>query len=156
MTYTSPRAGEKIDTDLLEGMVGEWQDFTPTWTASTTNPSIGANGTLLGRYVQIGGKVYFSIKVTGGSSTSWGSGSYSWALPVIAAAEIEMVGTCFVGDSSAGSAGYSTGIAFIGAGASTVSGYIGGKNASSIVSNANPQTFATGDRIWLSGTYEAA
>lgn len=155
MTYTSPRAGEKIDTDLLEGMVGEWQDYTPTWTASGSNPSIG-DGTLLGRYVQIGGVVHFSIKLTGGSSTNWGSGNYSFALPVVAAGEIEMVGTCFIGDSSAGSGAYSTGIAFVGAGASTVSGYVGGKNASSIVSNANPQTFASGDRIWMTGEYEAS
>lgn len=156
MPYSPPLPGQKITTALLAAMVGSWQDYAVVWTASSSSPSVGTGGSLSGRSVQIGGTVIFSIKLTGGSGTNWGSGTYSFTLPTPAAAGTDMIGDCFVGDSSAGSAGYSTGIALVGAGASTVVGYIGGKNASSALSNANPQTFASGDRIWLTGTYEAA
>ena len=59
----------------------EWQDFTPIWTALTTNPTIG-DGTLKGRYIQIGKTVHFKIWVRFGSTTSGGSGGYYWDLPV--------------------------------------------------------------------------
>ncbi|WP_121713223.1 hypothetical protein [Streptomyces sp. E5N91] len=156
MPYTPPPAGKPIRSLLLASMVGAWQSYTPTWTASGSAPSVGSGGSLIGRYVQIGGAVHFAIKLTGGSGTTWGSGTYSFALPVPVASGIDMIGDAFIGDASAGSAAYSTGIAFVGAGASTVTAYIGGKNASSALSNANPQTFASGDRIWLTGAYEAA
>lgn len=155
MAYTPAPVGRRTTAALYASMVGAWKDYTPTWTASSSAPSV-ANGTLTGRYVQLGGVVHFAIKLTGGSGTNWGSGTYSFALPVPAAAGTDMIGDCFTGDSSAGSSGYSTGIALVGAGSSTVSAYIGGKNASSALSNANPQTFASGDRIWLTGAYEAA
>ncbi|PSK47982.1 hypothetical protein B0E38_06459 [Streptomyces sp. 111WW2] len=156
MPYTPPLPGQRLTTAVLTTMVGPWQDYTVSWTASGSAPSVGTGGSLAGRYAQIGGVIHFAIKLTGGSGTNWGTGTYSFSLPAVAAPGIDMVGDCFVGDSSAGSAGYSTGIALVGAGSATVSAYIGGKNASSALSSANPQTFASGDRIWLTGAYEAA
>jgi hypothetical protein len=140
---------------MLQEMVGAWQDYTVAWTSGGTAPSIG-NGTLTGRYVILGDTGHFSIKLTGGSTTNWGTGNYLWSLPVTAAAAADHVGTVFVGDSSAGSGAYSTGIAFLSTGGTTVGGYVGPKNGASSLSNLNPQTFATGDRIWLTGTYELA
>jgi hypothetical protein len=58
-----------------------WTAYTPTFTASTTNPSIG-NGTLLGSYWQFGKLLAFNIEVGWGSTTSIGSGVYSFGLPV--------------------------------------------------------------------------
>lgn len=154
MAYQSPRAGSLLDAPTLEAMVGEWKDYTPAWTASTA-PSV-QNGTLTGRYVIIGDTCHFTIKLTGGSSTTWGTGNYSFSLPVTAAATADHIGTCFVGDSSVGAAGYSTGIAFTSAGGTAVGGYIGNKNSAGAVSATNPQTWATGDRIWITGTFEVA
>ena len=42
------QVGGIVNTDL-----GKWQSHTVSWTAATTNPSIG-NGTLTGRYIVIG------------------------------------------------------------------------------------------------------
>jgi hypothetical protein len=60
---------------------GVWKDWTPTWTASTTNPSIG-NGTLLGRYSVVGKIVICKIFLQFGSTTTAGSGAYSFTYPV--------------------------------------------------------------------------
>lgn len=155
MTYEPPAAGSRLTTLVTEGMVGVWEDYTPVWTATGTAPSIGS-GTLTGRSVTIGTTVHFIIKLTGASDTTWGTGSYSWTLPVAAAASTDFVGDLFVGDSSAGSSAYSTGIAFVGASGTTVGGYVGAKNGAAAVTSSNPQTFASGDRIWLAGTYEMA
>ena len=60
-----------------------WQSYTPTWTAGTTNPSIG-NGTLAGRYTQIGKTCTVCISFSAGSTTTFGSGNWSFSLPITA------------------------------------------------------------------------
>jgi hypothetical protein len=60
---------------------GAWTTYTPTWAGSGSNPAIG-NGTLLGEYNKIGRQVSFRVYMLGGSSTTVGSGFYSFALPV--------------------------------------------------------------------------
>ena len=62
---------------------GAWVAYTPAWTAATTNPTLG-NGTLVGRYIQVGKRVDFSISLTWGSTTTAGSGTYQFGLPVAA------------------------------------------------------------------------
>lgn len=72
------------------------QSYTPTWTASTTNPSIG-NGTLSGEYIQTGKLVTFWATITAGSTTTFGSGDYRLSYPVTPASnsgkELLMFGT---------------------------------------------------------------
>ena len=65
---------------VKEQPVGAWQSYTVSWTAVTTNPSIG-NGTLIGRYVQIGKTCILVIGLTMGSTTTYGSGNWSFSLP---------------------------------------------------------------------------
>lgn len=156
MTYTPPAAGQRITDEMLEEMVGVWTDYTVAWTSSGTAPAVGSDGSLTGRYCIIGDTVHFSIKLIGGAATTWGTGNYAFSLPVAAAATADHIGTAFVGDASAGSAAYSAGAAFMGGSSTTVQGYVGGKNTTSSLSNTNPQTMASGDRIWLHGSYEMA
>ena len=59
---------------------GAWTTYTPTWTASTTNPTIG-NGTLQGRYIELGSAVFGEIRIVAGSTTNRGSGTYAISLP---------------------------------------------------------------------------
>lgn len=65
---------------VKEQPVGAWQSYTVSWTAATTNPSIG-NGTKVGRYVQIGKTCILVIGLTMGSTTTYGSGNWSFSLP---------------------------------------------------------------------------
>lgn len=61
-----------------------WQTYTPLWTASGTDPTLG-NGTLVGRYMKVGRVVVCHINLIIGSATSLGSGSYSFTIPVTSA-----------------------------------------------------------------------
>jgi hypothetical protein len=89
---TTPRtwtAGEKppastFNTEIrdpLTGIQAAWTTYTPNWTATTTNPTIG-NGTLAGRYMQVGKTITFSIQITWGSTSTVGSGRWIFSLPV--------------------------------------------------------------------------
>lgn len=67
-----------IDQDQVTGLA--FQTFVPSWMASVTNPTLG-NGTLTGRFVQIGKLTVATIILTAGSTTTFGSGTYSFGLP---------------------------------------------------------------------------
>ncbi|MEU0831304.1 hypothetical protein [Streptomyces sp. NPDC005969] len=73
--------------DQFNSMFGAWTTYTPTWTAATTNPSIG-NGTLTGRYMKVGRTVTVSLLLIPGSTTTLGSGVYLFGLPFPAAADV--------------------------------------------------------------------
>jgi hypothetical protein len=68
-----------IDTALGEN-TGVWQAFTPTWSAPTTNPSLG-NGVLDGRYVVFGTMCTLVVGLVMGSTTTYGSGNWAFSLP---------------------------------------------------------------------------
>lgn len=72
-----------IETQLGTN-AGAWQSYTPTWTATTTNPTLG-NATLTGRYVQIGKVVTININLTFGTTTALGTGNHYFSIPVTAA-----------------------------------------------------------------------
>lgn len=59
----------------------QWFSYTPTWTATTTNPTLG-NGVLNGRFTINGRTVTIVGTLSVGSTTTMGSGVYYWALPV--------------------------------------------------------------------------
>ncbi|MGE7432751.1 hypothetical protein [Kitasatospora sp. NPDC001175] len=60
--------------------LGVWQAFSTTWAGATTNPSIG-NGTITARYCQVGKRVDVVIKIVGGTTTNYGSGTWTWTTP---------------------------------------------------------------------------
>ncbi|MEU6490398.1 hypothetical protein ABZ890_08390 [Streptomyces sp. NPDC046984] len=66
--------------DQLNSIFGTWTTYTPSWTASTTNPTIG-NGTITGRYLKVGRTVFCEIFIVIGSSTTLGSGTYLLTVP---------------------------------------------------------------------------
>jgi len=75
------RLGREVERlRVKEQPIVVWTAYTPTWTAATTNPSIG-NGTLAGRYTQIGKTCVLVIGLTAGSTTTFGSGNWSFSLP---------------------------------------------------------------------------
>jgi len=138
--------------DQLNSFLGAWTSYTPVWSGSTTNPVLG-NGSIGGRYLKVGRSVHAQIKLTTGSTTTYGSGTWRWSLPAAAASSQDMIGSVFVGDASAG---YSTGAAYISASNTDVAAYVGAPAAGAALSPTVPQTFASGDRVWIGATYEAA
>ena len=72
------KAGQKITTDLF--LPDAWTAYTPSWTAATTNPSLG-NGSIEGRYISLGPMAWVRGRVVAGSTTTYGSGEYRISLP---------------------------------------------------------------------------
>ena len=73
------------DLDSSVGNLGAWTAYTPTLTASVTNPTLGILGSATGHYAQIGKIVIARWKIVVGHTTqNPGSGSYYVNLPVAA------------------------------------------------------------------------
>jgi hypothetical protein len=131
---------------------GAWTSYTPV--VSGTGWGIG-NGTRTGKYAQFGKTVHFSANITFGSTSTYGSGGVVFiSLPVSGNAGTENLR--FVSFDTSTSTQYfnqsrfenSTTIVAVTLNANgSVSGYF---------TNTNPFTWATGDSITVTGTYEAA
>jgi hypothetical protein len=153
---TAPIAANlnQLSTDInLIG--GAWSTYTPTWTAVTTNPVLG-NGTIAGRYKLIGDKTcHVQIKLTMGSTTTFGSGNYLFSLPTGTSQETSLLfplGVGMVIDASPTNR-YAY---FVGINSSSTVVLWSPASPGASVTQAAPITFASGDSIYLSFTYELA
>ena len=135
------------------GNFGAWTAYTPTWTGNTTNPALG-NGTIVGAYAQIGKVVNFRILLTMGSTTTFGTGFYSFGVPVTAAAgatgSYTTVGSVVALDNST-TLIYEANPCLL-----TTTTVILRYQTGGLFSNVAPVTFATSDIITIQGTYQAA
>lgn len=62
---------------------GAWATYTPTLTASTTNPNLGSTGTIVAAFTRVGKTVHWrAVLQSGGTGISAGSGTYNLTLPV--------------------------------------------------------------------------
>lgn len=78
--------------DQFTSMFDAWTSYTPTWTAATTNPVLN-NGVMVGKYLKIGRKCIVDIRLQMGSTTTYGSGVYSFSVPFAAATTIDYLGS---------------------------------------------------------------
>lgn len=77
-------AAPSVASSLLTGWGGAWTSYTPAWTSNGgTNPVIG-NGTLSGKYVQMGKVVHFQAKILMGTTSTFGTLGWQLSLPVAA------------------------------------------------------------------------
>lgn len=132
---------------LLNHEQGAWIAFTPTWVGSVTQPVIG-NGVFLGRYLLRGKTVWMDLHLIPGSTTTFGSGTYTFGLPPITAADINgQTGAVFM---------YHAGVCFAGsiliAGGTSIAiwGSGGGQMSPTV-----PFTFANADQLRVSMSYVA-
>lgn len=131
--------------------------YTPTWTGSVSNPAIG-NGTLVGRYQKVGRKIFFYIKMTAGTTTTFGSGYWIFTLPVTSASATMSNPRGFGVDSSDSNKQYPITIDMysttqLACKAGTTGGtYIFNTNVDSAV----PFTWAQSDTLEISGCFESA
>lgn len=127
-----------------------WTTFTPSWTGSTTNPSLG-NGTVSAAYRLDGKTCFFRMHYTYGTTTNFGSGAWAWSVPI----PVLEFGTAsmFCQDQSATlrypAVGYVTN-SNVGRGATYSPS---GGNAG--LSSSNPFTWASADQLIIGGHYEA-
>jgi hypothetical protein len=136
---------------ITSASVGAWTTYTPTWTASTTNPTLGST-TITGRYKLLDAKtvvVQISISITTGGAWNAGSGAYRFSLPsgMTAAAGRIQVGSAHVLDS--GTAHFS-GTSKVSASSTTIDEVvIADATGNRLLAHNVPVTWATGDQINL-------
>ncbi|MGW1609404.1 hypothetical protein ACWCQZ_08400 [Streptomyces sp. NPDC002285] len=140
--------------DQFNSMFAAWTAYTPTWTSSGTAPAIG-NGTLLGRYMKFGRTVICHINMTTGSTSTYGTGNYSWSLPVQAA----NAGASLVGSAHLLGTDRWVGEIVISPNATTTSPFFNISTTNTRVdfmTNTRPETIAAGAQVRLTFVYESA
>jgi hypothetical protein len=136
-----------------------WTTYTPVLTASTTNPVIG-NGSITGRYVNIGATIIGEIRVIAGTEGfSRGLGAYSISLPTAAVFEnFQPVGQVVVRDEGPGLNYFGTAI-FTGGLNDRVQLFMHSQTATFdegiAVTDSLPFVFSANDKILIQLTYES-
>ena len=76
--------GDGTNPWYLNTIQGQWQNYTPAWSSSGTQPAIG-NGTVAGAFFQDGNLLWVQAEVVPGSTSTFGTGNYVVSLPIAAA-----------------------------------------------------------------------
>lgn len=137
--------------DAFTGVQAAWTSYSPSWTAATTNPTIG-NGTIVGAYLQIGKTVHWRIKISPGSTTTFGTGTYFVSLPVtpISSPSILPIGNAFLQDTGVNS--YILNALYVGDAGGTR--FYTSASPAATWQPATPATFGNGDFFSAAGMYE--
>lgn len=129
--------------------------YMPAWTSDGSPPSLG-NATVKAAYAQIGDLVHVFCQIDFGSTTTFGSGHYTFSLPVNMSTNVVLVGQSVLNRNSAGT-GY-TAAAAIETSSTTFqifypATYLG---AATAIGAAAPWTWAENDIIQWNFTYQSA
>lgn len=134
--------------DAIRGFTDPWTSWTPTLTASTTNPT---NWTVTGRYMRVGKLVVAHFTLTAAAGVTAGSDQYRVALPATPSSSgLGVVGPVMLWDVSPGAV--STGV--IRLATTTYASLIVAPSGD--VNHIYPYTWAAGDFIDGTMIYEAA
>jgi hypothetical protein len=138
--------------DAYENLTAAWPSWSPTWTATSVNPNLG-NGTLIGAYRQVGKTIDTYIRLIWGSTTTGGTGTWLFTLPVTNLSFGTDALYAFAEDASA-SFDYPVAVRLqsstpnvVRLGAHTSTGAIG------TISGTHPFTWAVSDVLLIKGTY---
>jgi hypothetical protein len=145
LTNKTLSTGTKVGAAATD-ISGAWTAYTPT----ATNFTVG-NGTLTGKYVQIGKTVCVRINFTAGSTSSYTASGMAISLPAAAQASGMQMLLTVLNDNAATQAR-------IAAGASVVNPWALSSAGSSVSAPMSSATFNPGTTSFLviEGTYEAA
>ncbi|MEU5197294.1 hypothetical protein AB0G86_25135 [Streptomyces scabiei] len=133
---------------------GAWTAFTPTWTSSGTAPALG-NGVLVGRYQRVGRTITCHINLIPGSTSTFGTGNYSFALPATSANQ----GCSYVGNAHLLGAARWNGQTVISPNSTTVSPFFPSNSSTTttaFMTSTVPEAFGNGDQLRMTFQYEAA
>jgi hypothetical protein len=130
--------------------MGVPKSYTPVWGSTGGTPITVGNATRTGRYSLLGTKVVFDIHVTIGSTSAQGAGNvFTFSIPSTAAAGFGAFQAWFINNGQFYSAS-----AYL-LSTTTVAVVITGTTASGIGAG-NPNAWATGNQINISGWYHEA
>lgn len=148
---TNYQVSNKKYVDDSVSPLGVWASYTVSWTADTTNPSIG-DGSLIGRYTQIGKTVVCNLTLTIGSTTNCGSGNWKIGLPKTSKnSNMTYSGIWVALDSGVN---FYDGIAVLYPNINFINTFIRTGSFSSL-SASSPHSWGQGDQLYIAITYEA-
>lgn len=140
------------DDGSWKPMSGAWSAYSVVWTGDITNPTIG-NGILAARYVRIGDTVTGQVLLTAGSTTTFGTGGWSFSLPLTAAdGTFRGLGMASIADSSP----FNLYSAMVRINSTTTVQLGTTASPTAQVAAASPMTWASGDSLGFQFIYEAA
>lgn len=148
-------SGQTLTAAIMNQIGAAWETFTPTWTSTGTQPALG-NGTLTGYYWRVNKIVGVQVHLLTGSTTTYGTGRYRWALPVTASSSkpaYQIVGSGRYRDASATTTAISA-ACFYDTDTAYISMMVAG--ATDFAEATVPVTWASGDTIQLTFIYQAA
>jgi hypothetical protein len=130
-----------------------WASYAVLWTADgVSQPDIG-NGTLVGKFKRIGKVVFVHVTLTTGTTTTYGSGTWRFSLPLPATSSRAVtVPALYLDNGIAYHAGQA--ITEFAGNTSFVSVLSGGSPMAPVTST-NPFTWVGGDSLTINGSYEA-
>jgi hypothetical protein len=144
-------AAWNADGDLVDaGAAIAATTYSPTWVATGTQPAIG-NGTLTGQYAKAGRQCSVRITLTPGSTTTFGTGVWSFTVPFSAASTDALYG--FMTFSEDVGTAYFNGYTASGAVTTFV---IRSLNSANGYGPTIPFTWVDGDRLIVNFTYITA
>ena len=145
-------SGQVLNAATLNTIGAAWETYTPTLTASVTNPTLGTGFFASGRYGQVNKIVSGQGQINFGTSgVSAGSGYYYVSLPITAQSSGKVIGQFQFYDSSAFAVYLGTLISD-----TTTRSFMYYNNPASVTTNAAPFTWAANDFIRYTFQYEAA
>lgn len=145
-TLSSPTFTGTITADFLTA----WTAYTPTLSSSGTTQPVLGDGTLTGRFKQIGKTVHFSLRFLAGSTTTFGDGNTLYGLPVAARTAPPWGVLAVLEDASP----FTRHMAM--SGVQDANRVFLRNYAGTTVTATAPWTWAASDGVILNGTYEAA
>jgi hypothetical protein len=131
-----------------------WTTYNPSWTASVSNPVVG-NGTITGRYKQIGKTVCVFARIQMGTTTTYGSGNWRISLPVNAnSTNAAILPTTFLDNGSSWYQGLSY-TEYDGVASYVVPVWNKGATGSAAIDSTTPHIWASTDSLTFNGSYES-
>jgi hypothetical protein len=139
---------------LLLAAPGAWQNYSPAFTSFSGSPALG-NSVATGRYIQPPNSklVHAAVRIVWGTTAAFGTGGWSFSLPVAAATNSFRVGAAYCRDTSAGGSGHFVSICVIDSSTPTVLSLF---NVTGQVGGLFPFTWTSTDHVSFGITYEAA
>lgn len=138
--------------ETINRLIEQQNPYSIAWTAATANPAIG-NGTILSGYVIRGSWVTATVRIVMGTTTTFGTGAYSFSLPIPCRAGYSWNGSALLNDSSA--ALFYLGTSHINAESAVASTFSIYPNAGTVLAPTSPFTWASSDQLLATISYPA-
>lgn len=126
---------------------GALSSYTPSLTATSSNPTLGTGSSVSGRYMRLGDIVFFQVLIVFGTGASAGSGFYEISYPVASSGPNFPVGSGWLVDSSTSNTYVVT------CDGSSTGGIRMRSQTGGLVTHSSPFAWTDGDEMRVTGWY---